>query len=716
MRDHRVARALSVLATLTILLASTAYGWEIANPWPLAGNISSVASPSTDTCWIADDYGGIAVTADGGNSWRLVELPEFWYAPHLLAFNTGSDGWIAENPRFAGETGRFYHTTDGGGSWNQLAIGNGDDIFELAAISAKGDGVFAGGFDYSHNIPVIYRLVEGAFERVSLPEGGSESINDIFTLNGRSVWVAGSQGYFAFSANGGAAWQKIETGTNRPLNAVAFRTNMVGWIGGGEFNAPMLLKTVNGGGNWTPVEGLDATSAIAALALFGQAGAVAVTKGNGDDGVASTLVSNDGSSWNRVSGIANELYSAVDAVGSEVWATGQKGLLMHSANGGDLVSAGHRLTTKGLTAISFDSPEHGWAVGEGRTVLRTVNGGETWTLLQNFPGWNVIRVVALSATRVIATCADSREFLSTDGGDNWHEIAISDLDVYLIKRYGQTLIAASEGSLLFSDNAGDSWTAKRVSANPINDFSLAGGVLFAGLSNDAVMRSEDLGDHWSRVETLPENCEKIHFFDQYYGWALINEGVGVRLYVTRNGGGAFTRLIDFRWIYDWAFVSQSEGWIAGVLNGNDFQDHGLLHLTDYGFDIRPISLPVGRVSGVVSANPTHLWMCGSDGLLARLTDEVVSVTDDPPPSPFALSLIEAYPNPTNGQVTLNWNARLAAPLTFDLIGINGRSGKTYVIPTGASRFGIELSDLPAGTYYLKPRTLSHQPVPIVLVK
>jgi len=346
-----------IFAIILFLSGNAVYGWEVANPLPLAGNIISVSAPSADTCWVADDYGGISMTTDGGESWTPVVLPEFLWGRHYVAFQSGLSGWVAE-PRPWGA--RCYSTTDGGESWRTYQIGNEGELFNLVCLAVDSATVIVGG-NPGDGSTAIYRLSQDRFLKVELPQG---SINDISIINRRNVWAVGAQGYCAFSADGGANWQRSNTGVNITLNSVVFTSNLVGWVGGGHFSTSLLLKTTNGGGNWSPVGTFYASSAVAGLARYGASGLVAVSKGNGDDDIASVLVCRDGTNWESVSAIELEIYAAVDATNAEIWAVGQQGLLMHSTDGRNVAPAGSRLTTTKMTDISFFSATIGWAVGK----------------------------------------------------------------------------------------------------------------------------------------------------------------------------------------------------------------------------------------------------------------------------------------------------------------------------------------------------------------
>jgi hypothetical protein len=70
---------------------------------------------------------------------------------------------------------------------------------------------------------------------------------------------------------------------------------------------------------------------------------------------------------------------------------------VHTTDGGGSWVTQSSGTTNALAGVAFADESHGWAMGEGGTILHTTNGGESWsqlhengrptafTLLQNYP-------------------------------------------------------------------------------------------------------------------------------------------------------------------------------------------------------------------------------------------------------------------------------------------------------------------------------------------
>ena len=63
------------------------------------------------------------------------------------------------------------------------------------------------------------------------------------------------------------------------------------------------------------------------------------------------------------------------------WAVGDGGTIVKTTNGGTTWTAQDSGTTDGLCSVDFVNASTGWAVGDGGVILKTANGGTTWSVL-----------------------------------------------------------------------------------------------------------------------------------------------------------------------------------------------------------------------------------------------------------------------------------------------------------------------------------------------
>src|SRR5262249_5953928 len=92
------------------------------------------------------------------------------------------------------------------------------------------------------------RLAQNVADRSAAPIPAVPNLNDLVFLNDQSGWVVGTGGTILHTANGGASWQRQESGTTSELHAIKFVDAKYGWIVGAEAT---VLRTKDGGKTWS---------------------------------------------------------------------------------------------------------------------------------------------------------------------------------------------------------------------------------------------------------------------------------------------------------------------------------------------------------------------------------------------------------------------------------------------------------------------------------
>ncbi|HVC81158.1 MAG TPA: YCF48-related protein [Chloroflexota bacterium] len=144
-------------------------------------------------------------------------------------------------------------------------------------------------------------------------------------------WVGGN-GIYA-TTDGGTHWTRQYAGATA-IAGIAFGDRTHGWAWGDTYTKPpLLLHTTDGGAHWTPQ---PSTQPVASLQAVGAQGGYAVL------------------------------------------GMGPGGSLVRTTDGG--VHWHVMSTPKPVTSACFINAANGWAIElQGDTVLRTTNGGRTWT-------------------------------------------------------------------------------------------------------------------------------------------------------------------------------------------------------------------------------------------------------------------------------------------------------------------------------------------------
>src|SRR3974390_3388132 len=83
--------------------------------------------------------------------------------------------------------------------------------------------------------------------------------------------------------------------------------------------------------------------------------------------------------WQTQSTGTQQWLSSVAFVSPQAgWAVGEGGTILHTADGGQSWQAQSSGTKQWLGSVGFVSPQAGWAVGDGGTILHTADGGQSW--------------------------------------------------------------------------------------------------------------------------------------------------------------------------------------------------------------------------------------------------------------------------------------------------------------------------------------------------
>ena len=205
------------------------------------------------------------------------------------------------------------------------------------------------------------------------------------------------------------------------------------------------------------------------------------------------------------------------AVGLRLVVVGERGHVLVSTDNGASWAQAEVPTRALLTAVHMHDERVGWAVGHDAVILRTADGGETWTMVHQAPEEELpLLDVWFRDERTGFAVGAYGYFLATeDGGETWISRAVSEDDFHLnalipaaepereSQRSRPLYMAAEAGVAYRSDDGGATW---RELPSPYPG-SWFGGlaldenrVLLAGLRGH-LFRSDDGGDTWTEVTT-----------------------------------------------------------------------------------------------------------------------------------------------------------------------------------------------------------------------
>jgi len=220
--------------------------WEmILPPSPTSNQLVSLDFIDETTGWSVGEYGTILKTNDGGNTWRIIEIPQLNYLQDVY-FPTAAIGYIV------GEDGIILKSIDGGESWTQQVNPFTNNLNRVRFINET-TGWIVG------EKGLILHTNDGGHSWTQQNSHTGESLNGLALVGTQAVYAVGGDSTILVTDDYGQTWHKktfITTDTrNRSYDFkdVFFLDELLGWIVGYKSWQGILIKTIDGGITWKEV-------------------------------------------------------------------------------------------------------------------------------------------------------------------------------------------------------------------------------------------------------------------------------------------------------------------------------------------------------------------------------------------------------------------------------------------------------------------------------
>lgn len=288
--------------------------------------------------------------------------------------------------------------------------------------------------------------------------------------------------------------------------------------------------------------------------------------------------------WQNPTPQGNALY-AVDTVGANAWAVGGPGVILRSTDGGASWTSQDSNSVATLRAVDFADSQSGWAVGAAfggaGTIRRTADGGATWT------------------TQTAGTASGLYGASMVDTSTGW--------------------VAGENGTVLRTWDGGGVWAAQgsgtTAQLNGVSavDTNTAWVVGAAG----TIRSTTDGGATWTgQTSNTTAQLNAVSFVSTSTGWAVGDAVAGIsQVRKTVDGGATWTTqtVSSSANLYGVRFVSTTTGWIVG--------DGGLVRYTTDG-GTTWIAQDAGsvRLLGVAASSGSAAQVVGLSGAMLRTTD------------------------------------------------------------------------------------------------
>ena len=225
---------------------------------------------------------------------------------------------------------------------------------------------------------------------------------------------------------------------------------------------------------------------------------------------------------------AESLLIDLARAGPRVFAVGERGHVLHSADEGRTWTQVQVPGSANLTAVYFMDDKHGWAVGHAELILRTADGGDSWERVHFAPEnlQPLLDVWFADSERGLAVGAYGVIYASTDGGRVWTEVPFAP----------EPLAAATQvnaGDMEAEVDLGFEFHLNAIARGP-------GQRLYLGAEAGRIFRSDDDGTTWRELPSPYDGS--FYGILPLEGDALLAFGLRGNLFRSDDGGMTWTAI------------------------------------------------------------------------------------------------------------------------------------------------------------------------------
>ncbi len=365
-------------------------------------------------------------------------------------------------------------------------------------------------------------------------------------LNFESIhWINGQDGVIVgeklilYTSDGGTRWNEVLQRFDVRFHDVVFLDEVKGVAVGDKGS---IFISSDKGKSWVKKES-GSTQDLFSVAKASASQLIAVGK-NGE-----ILLSFDGgNTWEKeVSGTNLSLNDAIFVNQNTAFIAADEGKVLRSFDRGMTWSTTGLGKTNDLLGIAFSNELNGFVVGENGLIEKTADGGATWTLL-NSTTTNSLKKITISPldARVAVAVGDLATIVkTTNTGTTFSKINLGTAtrnvsNIAFKPNSNEYFATGQEGYLLFSANAGSSWTQRLAGIRnhfTSVDFKSQTTGFIAGESGNLFVTSNSAVTLVNRPLPEPLKIETIDFWNTAFGYT---SSTGGKIYRTGNTGSAWT--------------------------------------------------------------------------------------------------------------------------------------------------------------------------------
>ncbi|MGA2668372.1 MAG: T9SS type A sorting domain-containing protein [Ignavibacteria bacterium] len=651
---------------------------------------------------------GVYKSTNAGASWTLMNsgIVETSVGIQTIVVHPTdpNTAWMTVFDGLVNSTNGVYKTTNGGTNW--FAANGGMTIVNVLSliINPLNPNVLYAGTSYNPSAITptkIYKTYNGGTNWIEISNGlptGTTTGDPVRCLSISTVDTArvlaglfmnDTLGGAYLTTNGGTLWVKKQNGLGtvagtlirncliRPGSSTEF---YVGLDGGGT-TARGVFRTTDAGNTWVDFNNGDLVNTFTVRGL--------AFKTLGD----------------------STLYAGCSAIGFGVF--GYSWPAPTPIGWSEQTSP----VTTGLNTVSAVSNQIGWIGGNSGVVLRTTNGGSSWTNVTGAPiGTDAVYAICgIDANTCLVSTSPSNTFVfkTTNGGANWTQVFtvvggfVDDIKMFSATNgylYGDPV--GGRWELYKTTNAGTNWDSTGLylpqaasEAGWNNAMCIRGTKVWFGTNNTKVYYSTNSGTNWTAQATTGSVNTYSVSFDGAGNIGMCGESAALR---STNSG------------VNWTVVTvPGTGSIIGF--GNALQKFWyaraniIYQSTDNGatFALQYTSPSSGSYNGtsfVMTGNVIRGWAVTSSGTISIYNEILTGIANNNNQVPKNFSLGQNYPNPFNPTTKIAYQlpkAELVKLTVYDLLGREVSVLVNEYKQAGSYTIDFNASNYASGVYFYR---------------
>ncbi|KXK48193.1 MAG: glycosyl hydrolase, partial [Chlorobi bacterium OLB5] len=303
----------------------------------------------------------------------------------------------------------------------------------------------------------------------------SAFINTSFFNSSETGFIGTDSGSVYRTTNGGLNWLVVDTPPNRSITKIIFVNSNTGYLICYTFsNYNYLFKSTNSGLNWNlinvPFAGIPwsiyfINTDIGYITL----NSLIVKTTNGGNTWDTSRVENPSNTYISTEGIQFNNAQTGFIIGCHQFPPYFiNKVLWMTINSGQNWTRINTLPGCGWLDISFVNANTGYVIGTNSSIIKTVNGGINWNLI-NFSSPNLqdLHSIAILNNNKIYICGNKGAIYTNNGGNNWFSAQLP-FKIYFSVCFPDSIIgyiSGEHGTIYKTTNGGEPIGIQIISAN-----------------------------------------------------------------------------------------------------------------------------------------------------------------------------------------------------------------------------------------------------------